>query len=710
MSNFIAKIKQFLVKSFGEGTQIDRGNILTAVLIGAPTYIFLYFFYSYVVILPYESLTLRLTVAFLCSSVYFYKYLPETVKIKYFPFYWHVMVMAALTFSVTFLLLKNNFHEIYLYWEIFVTFLLALYVPNWLIFIIDLLISFSAAIVLYIITTPTSDIIDLSPQFNIAGYSFILFFTGFTSIIFIYANRSAWITAKENQQYKKVISIAGSIVHEIRNPLNSIRLAIANSTTILKSPNLDEKLRLKEVLNCKNNINNAIKQANDIINIVLNDLGEKTINHSDFKYLQPREIVLDVISSYGYQEESEKQKVKLNLNNYFIFKAIPERLIFIIYNLLKNALYYLDKYPNSIVTIGTEQRVFEGKNYNVIYVHDTGPGIPYDVIPKLFDDFFTFGKKGGTGLGLAFCKRNMIAFDGDIICESEVNEWTKFSLLFPILSNEEQIKTNIIENNKILIVDDEQVNLLIEKSTLERNLNVICDTINNGFEAVEILKKSKDYVAIIMDVEMPVMNGFDATKEIRKFNSSLPIITYSSLKGAKEKALESGANDFLNKPAKKELLLKTVAKWSNIKYDPFVSRSRQELKDILNNKRILLADDETTNRIILTKYLENYGMIIDQVKDGNELVAKYEASSHSTYDLIITDVNMYKVNGDEATIKIRKHEKENNLKQIPIIAFTGNSETEKLHHFFNVGMNDYFVKGDDNEYLIRIIGFWVKIA
>lgn len=116
-------------------------------------------------------------------------------------------------------------------------------------------------------------------------------------------------------------------------------------------------------------------------------------------------------------------------------EQIVGRFNCIVSNLIKNALYYLDQFPDSVVTIGTERRTICRIEYNVIYVHDTGPGISANILPKLFDDFYTSDKKNGTGLGLSFCKRNMKAFGGDIICESEFgngkNGWTKFSLLFP---------------------------------------------------------------------------------------------------------------------------------------------------------------------------------------------------------------------------------------------------------------------------------------
>ena len=98
---------------------------------------------------------------------------------------------------------------------------------------------------------------------------------------------------------------------------------------------------------------------------------------------------------------------------------------YILYNLIGNALYYVQHIPNAAIVISTFAATRQ------IQVRDTGPGIPSENISKLFDSFFTSGKEGGTGLGLAYCKRTMKALDGDIYCESVLGEYTAFRLSFP---------------------------------------------------------------------------------------------------------------------------------------------------------------------------------------------------------------------------------------------------------------------------------------
>ena len=114
--------------------------------------------------------------------------------------------------------------------------------------------------------------------------------------------------------------------------------------------------------------------------------------------------------------------VRLNLENDFIFKGDENMMIFVIFNLLKNALYYKAK-----IEIRSEIK----SDGNYLYFKDYGPGIGADKLELIFESFFTSGKKDGTGLGLPFCRRIMRAFDGEIICKSEVNKGAEFEMKFP---------------------------------------------------------------------------------------------------------------------------------------------------------------------------------------------------------------------------------------------------------------------------------------
>ncbi|MCE3255059.1 MAG: integral rane sensor hybrid histidine kinase [Rickettsiaceae bacterium] len=701
-------IKSFLKKSWNDGTEIGIHNIWSTALIGSGAHFGFYFIFKYVFHI-YENFLLRMIAVLLCILVVpFYK-----KRVPWFYCYWHFMLIYVLPFIFTVNLLKSNFNELWIYWEIFMIFILIMHVPNWFMCVTDLLIGVSFAILYYVLSSAASSSLEIS--FNVALYSIVIVFSVIAGILFNYANRMTSLN-KLKEQHLQLTSMAGSIVHEIRNPLNAINLVDHQIKDLTEEMDGDLKKRL---LDLSAATQNSVKQANEIINVILADLGEKPISSSDFCYLNVKESITDIVEKYGYNEE-EKERVKLHIDeeSNFIFKAVPERFTFIIYNLLKNALYYLKEYPDSIITIGTETREIDGVQYNAIYVHDTGPGIAPHVLPKLFGDFYTSGKKGGTGLGLAFCKRNMKLFGGDITCESEFGKWTRFSLLFPVLS-EAELETAKIESRrrKILLVDDQEVNLITLKSKIERILpDISCDLARAGKEAINMAKENK-YHLILMDVQMPEMDGIEAVKRIRSYDKEVPIIALTSL--SKEYLLEEvnfviskeNFNYYLNKLSTDNILYRAVTKWIiDLEDDMHYMGTKEEYLEVLKGKKAILADDEKINRMMTKRMLEGAGMIIAEANNGKELLELYQNSldknGKSSFDIIITDINMPPYNGDKATKEIRRIEAINKIShhdEMPIIALSGDGRREDIHHFFECQMTDYFIKGSKPELLPKIV-------
>ena len=755
------KIIRIISDELKTNYKVGQYNALAAgwlSFLGHPAY---WLIWTYIFPHHQESAFFRFSSSLLGLGLILNKYWPEKIK-KYLPFYWYFFLVWILPTTFTYLGLKNNFTDVWIVCEIMAIFFIILFNYTWVLGVVNLILGSLLGTLFFYISNGAMMIVE---ERHIEA-SLPTIFVIFAGVLFAHLGRlgaSGYIKQEKQKDLELALqegkskhlqdkanslkSLAGSIAHELRNPLNTINLAQNQSQELLlESASEDINQNIKQQLtDINSSISSSVTEANNTINIILADLGNKPIEPSDFSYLSTDKILPEIIKTFGYRNLEEKEKVKLNVKDNFIFKAIDDRFTFIIYNLLKNSLYYLNEYPNSIVTIGTETfhpslRATNGSaaiqngdvemtglprhasmarndgsgngsngsgidysKYNVIYVHDTGPGIPSEILPKLFGDFFTSGKKDGTGLGLAFCKRNMKIFDGDIIVESETakdgeNGWTKFSLLFPKLS-EEEIKAAETEakRKKILIVDDQQVNLLTTKSRVEQNLaNIICDLASNGKEAINLTKENK-YHLILMDIQMPEMNGVTATKEIRKFNKDIPIIAYTSLDHDLEK-IKAATNDILKKPVAENILFRTISKWiTNYKDEFSYLGSKEEYKLILQNKNILLADDQKMNLMMTKKSLENYGLKVTTAKDGKELLEIYHSNPNS-FNLIITDINMPPHNGDEAAKEIRKTNQ-----NIPIIALSGDGEKKDIHHFFNSGMNDYFIKGGNPELLIKIV-------
>jgi len=226
---------------------------------------------------------------------------------------------------------------------------------------------------------------------------------------------------KNSNEYQDKIeqikSLAGSIAHEAKNPLFGIK----GCCELMKN-NLNELTEYVDL------ILNSSNQGLATINIILNNIRDGDIDKSNFIDLSIVSVVEKALIQYAYKSEEEKKLLNLNfdLGEDFIFKGDENLMISVICNLLTNSLHYKVKVD---ITIKSE---FDS---NYLYFKDYGPGIEEDKLKQLFDNFFTSGKSGGTGLGLPFCQRTMIAFGGSINCKSRFGEWTEFELRFPKISN-----------------------------------------------------------------------------------------------------------------------------------------------------------------------------------------------------------------------------------------------------------------------------------
>ena len=737
----LAYLIAYFKYAFRRGTFITKDNLKAAVLVGTVGHPLFAILHLYVFKMPWDTIPLKTCAGLICLLLATKDHWPQSFK-KFFPAYWHFMLIFNLPFLITLTALNNDMIKTWPMWELIMLYILIMYVPHWFVFLFDLAIGVGCAFLVHSAVSLTFyvPISVQNPNLDLILYLSTFAFAIVSGLVFSYSNAKGIANEERAKIFK---SLAGSIAHELRNPLNAINLVGAqindlasdldkqNGSSYQVKYNSESSVvpgvsiiptAKSKLLNLTSHISDSIANANNIINIILGDLSEKKIDPEDFVYLEPDKILPDIIEKFGYRNDEEKAKVKLlpprNEDDNFLLKAVPDRLTYIVFNLLKNALYYLNQFPESVVTVGTEKRTISGTEYNVIYVNDTGPGIPPHIIPKLFGDFYTSGKKEGTGLGLSFCKRNMQMFGGDIICESEFGKWTRFSLLFPNLSEEEVRRAKLEgKKKKILLVDDQEVNLITTKSKLEKILlYVSCDVARSGKEAISMARQNK-YQLILMDVQMPEINGIEATKKIRSYDKEIPIIALTSLNREsfrKEVGSEISQKDFnyyLSKSSRDNILYRGVSKWMiDSEDDMSYVGTKEDCLRIFHGKKVILADDQQINRLMTKRSLESSGLFVVEASDGKELLEIYQksldASGRSDFDAVITDVNMPPHDGDDAAKEIRAIEASNKIShhnEMPIIALSGDGDKEDIHHFFECQMTDYFIKGGKPELLLKII-------
>ena len=216
---------------------------------------------------------------------------------------------------------------------------------------------------------------------------------------------------KNHDKIEQVKSLAGSIAHETRNPLAGIK-----GCCELMKDNLNQLIEYVDL------IADSSTQGLAMIDMIMANIRDGEVDKSNFTDISISDVVKKALKQFSYQNQQDRDLVSYNLNENFIFRGDENMMIFVIYNLLKNALHYKSK-----IEIRTEVK----SDGNYLYFKDYGPGIESDKLELIFKSFFTSGKKDGTGLGLPFCKRIMTAFDGEIICKSEVEKGTEFEMKFP---------------------------------------------------------------------------------------------------------------------------------------------------------------------------------------------------------------------------------------------------------------------------------------
>ncbi len=542
------------MREFFNKTPYNKYHIIAFGMLAFVAHPFYWFWWSYILPNIYENPYLRI-IGSLSGLIMVIMIINEDKFRKIIPISWIIMVTYNLPFIFTFFLLKNHLCEVWLMAEIIMIFTVLIFIHSLTKALLVLAFGMTIAVISIKLT---GDEIFYPSELFISHFVmyFLALFGGSilnkTNVLGIeeIEKQKSEITAERAKIFKY---LAGSIAHELRNPINTINLTGTQIKNLLnQSSDFNNKEKISSLTD---QISDSISEANNIINIILSDLSENPIDDKDFVFLQPNLIIPKIVQNYSYKNQDEKNCVQLIVSpsNDFTIKAVPERFTFIIYNLLKNALYYLNQYTDLKITIGAEVREIKGVKWNTIYVHDTGPGISPEIISKLFDDFYTSNKKDGTGLGLSFCKRNMKAFGGDIICESQfgngANCWTKFSLLFPQIQlptdhkfdnkitlqptkNPNNSMTNLntknisdfselLANKKILIADDHDLSLKTMQGWLEC-YGCEVSTALNGEDLVRAYKNNLDqnyksnFDLIITDFCMPIKNGDEVVREIRE--------------------------------------------------------------------------------------------------------------------------------------------------------------------------------------------------
>lgn len=492
-------------------------------------------------------------------------------------------------------------------------------------------------------------------------------------------------------------ALAGSIAHEMRNPLGQIRHNLERMQQALPQPTTTaqaQTLGVRQVDALYRHLAEsevAVSRGLQVIAMTLDEVSAKPLDTASFSHLSAADVSRKAVQEYGYGNDEDRRRVSVDVVEDFSFRGDETAYLFVLFNLIKNALYYLPLREDGRVVITIQRQQ--------VKVRDNGPGVAPEMLPRLFEPFRSVGKTGGTGLGLAYCQRVMRGFGGEISCQSVQGEYTQFTMRFPPVSPEEAEVHRLtvlsrareaFSGKRLLVVDDDSALRMTTRHKLQP-LDAHIDEAADGQRALDMLARQR-YDLIVLDLNMPVLDGYAVAERIRRgqvpANRDVCIVAYTSdpahLAGVKTQ--KAGMDGFVSKPCAQLPLvqaLRHALEHPGPRADPGDA--------MLAGRRVLLADDNPYNRKAMAAYLHQAGVEVAEAGHGKAVLDLLR--SRSSWDAILLDINMPGMNGLETAQAIRRSA--TNCRDVPIIALTAHSDPATVAAAGAAGMNAFLTKPVD---------------
>ena len=398
----------------------------------------------------------------------------------------------------------------------------------------------------------------------------ILMMLVFDLIYFVLLNRHL---EKANNSKTEFLS---TMSHDIRTPLN----AIIGLTTLTKNKTGDEELVKRNLLKIEQSGQHLLTLINDILDISKIESGKINFNNAPFNPGDAKEY-LDNLCRPSAEDKGLHLSIDTELLSDYCVMGDRLRFYQVLINILTNAIKYTNN-GGYVMARLTETKKSDGEVSLQYVVRDSGIGMSPEFMEHMYESFSRakdgrIDKVQGTGLGLAICKRIVDAMGGTIDCESRVNEGTTFTVTFnlPLVKEEKTADNNNNNNNNnvpsagpmhVLVAEDNDLNWEIIEEMLDIK-DIKSDRAENGKEAVYILdERAEEYDLVLMDIQMPVMNGLEAARCIRssekEYMKNIPIIALTADAFAEniEECLNCGINSHVAKPINIDILMNEIDK------------------------------------------------------------------------------------------------------------------------------------------------------
>lgn len=526
-------------------------------IVGAMTYVVFYLIrFTKPNPRPYDDLAMRVLVVILFTVLAMKNRWPQKLKKYYFAYsYW--ALIYCLPFFNVFLSLKRH-GGIPAISNCFIALSFLVMLTDWRNTIAMLVIGCGSAALLYVAITPDPSIpMDMVAQLP----AYLLILIG--GAAFKLSERQI-----DAEKLRLANSLAGSIAHEMRNPLAQAKMSLESIGEMLPADGevipADKISRMRQFVNMGEV---AVHRGHQVIDLILGSLKSNTVDRSRFEHVSAAQATRKAVDEYSFVERNVRDdhgnlrdRVTVRVVKDFVFYGEETPYVFVLFNLIKNALYYFGQSSDATIVLTVDD--------HKVTVRDTGPGIPKEVLAHLFESFMTSGKAEGTGLGLPYCKRTMQSFGGDIHCDSVVGEFTQFTLTFPLLpqaaSNEAAQASQapklaaepatpggVLEGKTVILAEDDELNRMMMGDRLKDwGLTVL--EAEGGRQVLAHLTNTPSVDLILMDMNMPGLNGVQTTEAIRSTEWKHQGISILALTGNSDEldvktAMKAGVNGYILK-------------------------------------------------------------------------------------------------------------------------------------------------------------------